>query len=75
MRKLINKWIKAFKAETPKFWKWIAGVCGYVPIVISAINVATSGTIAPQWYTDYQFYFTAIPAVILLIAKSQTKKP
>ena len=71
---LLKKWKAALKAETPNFWKWIAGVCGYVPIAVSAINIATSGTIAPEWYTNNQFYLTAIPAVILLFAKSQTKK-
>jgi len=74
MEKLWYAWITRLRAKTPKLWNWIKTICGWVPIVVSAINSATSGAIAPIWYTNYQFYFTAIPALILVFAQSQTKK-
>ena len=74
MKKLFILWVARLRAKTPAFWNFIKTVFGWVPIGLSVINTSTSGTLAPDWYTKYQFYISGSAALILLIAQSQTKK-
>lgn len=71
---LWNIWLTSLKAKTPIVWVKIRDIFGYVPIIISVVNTATSGAAAPAWWTANQWYISSGAALILLIAQSQTKK-
>jgi len=71
--KTLKIWWDGFWSKTPAFWNWIKTVCGWVPVILSAINVATSGMLAPTWFTNSQFYIAGAASVIIIISQSQTK--
>ena len=70
-RKLKKLWLH-LKAETPKFWNWVAGFAATIPLLVAAINEATSVVIVPKWYTENLFYILGVAAVITFYAKTRT---
>ena len=72
MKKFILKIWYQLRAETPKLWNWIAGVCAGIPLLVSAINLATSETVVPEWYSTNQFYILGGAAAIAFFAKKKT---
>lgn len=74
VKKAFSKWWEAFKADTPKIWKFIIAVSIAVPGTMQVIDSATNGTKIPQWYIDYRFYIIFGAVIIALIGKSQTTK-
>jgi len=74
MENILKIWWSKIIAETPVFWQWVRNLCGYVPILLSAVNMATSGMVAPIWFTNNQFYIAGVAAFIIAISQSQTKK-
>lgn len=72
IKRFVKKEISLLKSKTPKLWNWIAGVSAGVPVLLSAINLATSETVVPEWYTKYQFYILGAAATIAYFAKRKT---
>lgn len=72
IKRFVKKEVGLIKSKTPKLWNWIAGVSAGVPVLLSAINLATSETVAPEWYTKYQFYILGAAAVVAYFAKRKT---
>ena len=70
-RKLKKLWLH-LKAETPKFWNWVAGLSSGIPLLITAVNEATSIAIVPKWYTENLFYILGVAAIVTFYAKSRT---
>lgn len=72
MKKVIKRAWLHLKAETPKFWNWVAGVSTSVPLLVSAVNIATANTVVPEWYTGNQFYILGGATALAFFAKSRT---
>ena len=72
IKRFVKKEISLIKSKTPKLWNWIAGVSAGVPVLLSAINLATSETVVPEWYTKYPFYILGAAAAIAYFAKRKT---
>lgn len=70
-RKLKKLWLH-LKAETPKFWNWVAGLAAAIPLLVAAINEATTAVIVPNWYTENLFYILGVAAVVTFYAKTRT---
>ena len=70
-RKLKKIWLR-LKSETPKFWNWVAGLATSIPLLVVAINEATSVVIVPKWYTENLFYVLGVAAVVTFYAKTRT---
>lgn len=72
MKRKFKKLLLHLKAETPKFWNWVAGLAATIPIVVAAINEATTTVIVPKWYTENLFYILGASAIITFYAKTRT---
>ena len=72
MKRKLKKLLLHLKAETPKFWNWVAGLAATIPIVVAAINEATTTVFVPKWYTDNLFYILGAAAIITFYAKTRT---
>lgn len=72
--KTFTKFKKAWKSETPKFWKWCAGASVTVIAAIGAINTVAATATPPEWFVNYQWHILAVAAVLGFFAKTRTKK-
>jgi len=77
MKKLFKRFKNAWRAETPKLWKALRNLAGFVTIVVPFM-AGISGTIpnitVPTWFTQYSWYLMAGAGLITLFAGTRQKK-
>lgn len=71
LKTIIGRW----KANTPKFFKWIMGVSASVGAVALAVQMQldAAGAAAPQWWTTAYPYLVGISAGMAATAKLTRK--
>ena len=72
MKKFLLKIWYSILAETPKLSKAIAKLSITIPVLVTAINLATSNTVVPNWYTQYQFYILGGCAIVSFFFATRT---
>jgi len=74
LKALWTAWVLRLKAKTPILGVVIRNLGIGIIAAVGVINTTASTSIAPQWYTDYQWYILAGAGLMGLIAQS-FKKP
>lgn len=71
MKKVINIIIERWKAQVPKFFKWVMGIGTSVAAVALAIQMAldSGGAIIPEWWEKLYPYLIGIGAGMTASAK------
>lgn len=73
---ILTKFRKAWKAETPLFWKWVAGssttVIG-ITLALSKISILSITT--PEWFTNNAWNIIGGATALGIIAKTRVKQP
>lgn len=71
MVKMLMEIKSRWKADTPKFFKYIVNIGTIISGVALAMHVAleSSGAIEPQWWVNIYPYIIAIPAGMAATAK------
>ena len=73
MKKLIAKFKKAWKAETPKFWKFIVGASAFIVVAVPVLaSIELPNIPIPQWFTDNAWTVMGIATTIGLFAKTRS---
>lgn len=73
---VFKRFKKAWKAETPLFWVWVAGasafVCAAVP-TLAAVNIP--GLAVPEVFTNNAWIIFGAATVVGTFAKTRIKPP
>ena len=72
---ILRKFRKAWKAETPLFWKCVAGSSTTViAIVLALTKISILSLTTPEWFTNNAWNIIGGATALGIIAKTRVKK-
>lgn len=77
MKKLIRRFKKAWKTETPRIWKAVRDAAAFVTIAVpslAGISATVPNIDVPGWFTKIAWYIMGLAGLITLYAGTRTKK-
>ena len=77
MKKLLERFLNAWNARTPKLWKFLRNLAGFITLAVpflAGMSSSIPNITVPEWFTQYSWYLMAGAGLLTLFAGTRQKK-